>query len=266
MALALAGPAAASGPAPVTPVDQAAVARASARGTLMFAYDQAAWHGTDAMLAQLPDASATVGGYIVDGLADAPRLVFYDKSATRAVYVAQFDGGRLASGRVLGTGDDTALSAIDRRLIGAVAAARTALAADKAAFTCTAKPFNTVVLPPETPDGPVAVYFLTPQVSNDAIPFGGHYEIDVDAAGHAGPVRAFSRSCIAAPTHPALPAGATPTMFVISDPIDATPTEVHVFSSLALRLPVGVLTTTPMPRLWPVMGARIAPPLAVPAQ
>lgn len=260
LAAVLAWPVAANEPAPVTPAEQALVARASARGALMYAYDQAAWHGTDAMLTALPNPTAIVGGWIVDGPADAPRLVFYDKARTRAVYIAQFDRGRLTGSHVMKASDDDALSPLDRQMIAAEGAARTALLADKAVFTCASKPFNTVVLPPEAPGGVIAVYFLTPQTSNDAIPLGGHYEVDVDAGGHAGPVRAFTKTCIAAPTHPTMPPGGKPVEFFITHLLDPVPTEVHVFSSLALRLPVAVGTAAPTPRVWIVTGAAIGAP------
>lgn len=252
-----------AGPASVTPAEQALVARASARGGLIYAYDQAAWHGTDAMIAALPDYAARVGGWVVDGPADAPRLVFYTKAHDRAVYVVQYDHGRLTSAHAVAAGEDEALSPLDRQMIAAVEAARAALLADKAVFRCTDKPFNTVVLPPDIPGGAIGVHFLTPQVSNDAIPFGGHYEVEVDAGGRAGPVRAFSKGCLAAPTHPDLPKGARPTMFVITHLLDPVPTEVHVFSALALRLPVGVATVAPTPRLWPVNGLHISSPQAL---
>lgn len=44
-----------------------ALARASQRGALLYAYDQAAWHGTDDMLAKIGDPASRIGGYIVDG-------------------------------------------------------------------------------------------------------------------------------------------------------------------------------------------------------
>lgn len=262
--LALALGASAPGDAPITPAEQAAVARASERGALIYAYDQAAWHGTDDMFAKLADAADAaekIGGYVVDGPADAPRLVFFDKARTKAVYVARFERGRLIEGKVLGPGDDASLSPLDLRMIAALTLARTALAADKTVFTCADKPFNTVVLPPPTPDGPVAVYFLTPQTSNDAIPFGGHFEVDVDVAGHAGPVRRFSNACLAAPTHPKLPKGGKATFFAITHQLDPTPTEVHVFSSLAMHLSVLVATPGPPARIWPVEGTRIGAPV-----
>lgn len=128
-------------------------------------------------------------------------------------------------------------------------------------FTCAAKPFNTVVLPPSSANAPVSVYFLTPQTTNDAIPFGGHYEVDVDAAGRSSAVRRFTNSCLAMPTHPNLPKGAKPDSLVVSHLLDPTPTEIHVFSSLAMHLAVLVATPGPPPRLWTVQGTQIQDPV-----
>lgn len=237
------------------------VARASERGALLYAYDQAAWHGTDDMMAKLPGYQDKVGGYIADGPPTEPRLVFVDKSRTKAVYIARFDGSRLVNGKVLGAGDDTTLSALDRRMLDALNTARAALAADKTVFACAAQPFNTVVLPPASASAPVPVYFLTPQTTNNAIPFGGHYEVDVDVAGRAGPVRRFTNSCLNMATPPDLSNGGKPEFLVVTHLLDPTPTEVHVFSSLTLGLPVLVATPGPPLRLWTVRGANIEPPV-----
>lgn len=72
--------------------EQAAVQQALDRGTLIYAYDQAAWHGTDDMLAKIENPNEVLGGWIVDGPVNAPELVFYDKDEAdpHAVYVAQF--------------------------------------------------------------------------------------------------------------------------------------------------------------------------------
>ncbi|WP_425230490.1 hypothetical protein [Sphingomonas sp.] len=264
LALLLASPAPARASdtvAPLTAAEQSAVAVASARGAMLYAYDQAAWHGTDDMIARLPDYANRLAHYIVDGPATAPRLIFYDRQATpQALYVAQFRDGRLVEGKVLGPGDDRTLTPEDLRLIGALAAAKAALTDDGHAFLCANRPFNTVVLPPETPGGPIAVYFLSPQTSNDTLPFGGHYRIEVDAAGHAGPVHAFTRSCLPIPTHPPARDDAQPVGIVVSNLLDPTPTEIHVFSSLSIRRPVFVVTEQPTRRVWGVAGSRIRGP------
>ena len=77
-----------------TASEKAAADLALARGKLIYAYDQAAWHGTDAMLAKVKEPGALIGGWIVDGPASAPTLVFFDKDPAdpHAVYIAEFQG------------------------------------------------------------------------------------------------------------------------------------------------------------------------------
>jgi hypothetical protein len=236
-----------------------ALTRASQRGALLYAYDQAAWHGTDDMLSKIADPANKLGGYIVDGPANAPRLVFFDKAGSAAVYVATFNGNHLVEGHVLGPGDDHILSALDQRMVRALGAARAALVADGSARPCAAKPFNTVVLPPDSTAGPVSVYFLTPQTSTDVIPFGGHYEIDVDASGKAGSIRRFTNSCLNMPTRPRLPNGAKLEAIFVTHLLDPVPTEIHVFNSLVTGMPVMVGTASPE-MVWPVHGDRIGSP------
>ena len=78
--------------------EAAAVRQAEQRGAMIYAYDQAAWHGTDDLRAKMPDFAGKVGGWIVDGPAEAPELVFYDKNAAdpHAVDVAAVSDEELA--------------------------------------------------------------------------------------------------------------------------------------------------------------------------
>lgn len=232
----------------MTPDEAKAVQLALDRGTLLYYYDQAAWHGTDDMLAKIGKRQNEIGGWIVDGPANAAELLFYDKNAAdpRAVYVATFAGTKLVSGRVLGPGDDRTISPARKRLIAAVAAGRAAFERSDAS-RCVERSFNTVVLPPETLGGASLVYFLTPQTETKVIPFGGHYSFAIAADGTAGPMRRFTKSCIALQTDTKKD-GKSPEGLVISHLLDPTPTEIHVFSMLAARKTVYVITTDG--RLW----------------
>ena len=82
----------------------------------------------------------------------------------------------------------------------------------------------------------------------------------MDADGRAGPVRQFARSCLTVPT---APARGDAVGFVATHLLDPTPTEIHVFSSLALRKPIYVATMQPTQRLWVVNGTRIEAPRAL---
>jgi hypothetical protein len=239
----------------VSEVEQQAIRDAGTRGALLYAYDQAAWHGTDEMMAKLPDARSKVGGWIVDGPAEAPQLVFFDRdtAAPHAVFVADFRNGKLVSSRVAGPGEP-ALSPERRRLIAARAAATEALKA-KGFQRCSAQAMNTVVLPPAAPDAPIYVYLLTPQPDMNTIPFGGHYRVAVGPDGQPGEIRPFTNSCIAMSARP--PAGAKSAALVITHLLDPVPTEIHVFSSLVAHVPVMVATKDG--RIWAVAGPRITP-------
>jgi hypothetical protein len=219
------------------------------RGRLIYAYDQAAWHGTDDLVKRVPDHPSKVAGWIVDGPADAPQLVFYDKDDAdpHAVYVADFRGTRLSSSRVLGAVDDRSLSPARKAMIAARRAAVQALAAANVR-ACKDQPFNTVVLPPSAPGGPTLVYILTPQTDPKAVPLGGHYRIEVAGDGSAGKPRPFTNACMEMPF--ADKRGRRPEALVVTHLLDPIPTEIHVFASLATGLPIFVGTKDR--RVWAV--------------
>jgi hypothetical protein len=236
---------------------RAAIDFALERGRLIYAYDQAAWHGTDDLLARSANVASAVGGWIVDGAADAPELLFFDKDRTNpsAVYVARFEGTRLASARLLGPGDDRSISPVRRRMIAARDIAAAAIKASRKSRSCASRPFNTVVLPPASPDAPVPVYFLTPQERHDEYPLGGHFVVEVDATGKAGKVRRFTNSCLAIPASKG-DDPASPGFIFVTHLLDPTPTEIHVFTALTAGVPVMVGTTRPQ-ALWFVTGKEI---------
>lgn len=234
--------------------DAAAVQRALDRGAIIYSYDQAAWHGTDDMLVKLPDAAEVVGGWIVDGPANTPEIIFYDRNADdpKALYVANFRDHKLVSSRVLDDGDDRTLSAGRKAMIAAKRAAVASLQ-KKPLFACSDRPFNTVVLPPSSPGVPTLVYFLTPQTEADAIPLGGHHLFEV-LGGEVTATRSFTKSCVTPKPDPKEP---SPVSLFITHLLDPVPTEIHVFSSLAAKKPVYV--STPDARIWAVEGYQIRP-------
>ena len=91
IALSMSGAAAAAKPR-VTPAEASATRLAFERGQLIYAYDRAAWQGSDDLVAKVPDYASKVGGWIVDGPAEAPQLVFYDRdlATPHAVFIANF--------------------------------------------------------------------------------------------------------------------------------------------------------------------------------
>jgi hypothetical protein len=245
-------------PAPVlqiSAIEKVGIQQALERGTLIYAYDQAAWHGTDDLAAKMPDYPTKVRGWIVDGPAEAPVLIFFDKNEAdpRAVYIAQFRENRLVSGKVLGPADDRTLTPPRRAMIAALRTATQALV-HSGFGACKTQPFNTVVLPPAKADGPIVVYFLTPQTATDAVPFGGHYRFEIGPDGKVHGQRRFTNTCLEMPLHP--PGGEQSAGIGVTHLLDPVPTEIHVFTSLTTHLPVFVAITSNK-HLWKVDGATI---------
>lgn len=238
--------------AQIAPAEQAAIDLALKRGQTLYAYDQAAWHGTDDMLARIKNPQGAVGGYIVDGPAAAPTLIFFDQNAAdpHAVYVAQFRGNRLVSGRVLGDKDDRTLSPERKAMI---AARQKGLAAWQAAkpLYCGKSGPNLVVLPPERAGGPYLVYVMTPQTEARAWPVGGHFRVEVNADGTIGASRGFTRSCLSLGG----PADGKAVALMVTHLLDPVPTEIHVFTAIAAQMPVAVVTEGG--RMWMVTGDTI---------
>lgn len=247
-------PADAAPKARMTEAEGALVQQALDRGTLIYRYDRAAWLGTDDLKVKLPDFPSKVGGWIVDGPADSPQLVFYDKDEAdpQMVYVANFDGTRLVSSRILTQADNRSMSPGRKAMIAARRAAIDSIVASKAMF-CSKTPPNTVILPPAVPGSPILVYFLTPQSTLKSIPLGGHNLVEVSADGKAGKPRPFTKSCLEMPIEG--PDGKRPEALMVTHLLDPVPTEMHVFSSLAARLPIYV--SMKGKRVWAAEGARI---------
>lgn len=225
--------------------EAAAIALAGKRGQLLYAFDQAAWISTDAMVEKLPEADRPrIRGWVEEATEAGLKVTYYDDRAgePQAVYVATVRAGKLVSDHLVAAGEDGRLSPLALRLYGARRAA-----ADAERLICSEERPNTVVLPPETAGGPMAVYLLNP-MTDAVIPFGGHSRIEVGADGKPGPAHDFTKGCID------FEADKIPTALVVSHLLDPTPTEIHVFMSLTLGKPVYVATGQ---RLWVVEGANI---------
>jgi hypothetical protein len=95
---------------------------------------------------------------------------------------------------------------------------------------------------------------MTPQ-TDATYPLGGHFSVEVQSDGSVGKVRRFMNSCIAMGTSDA-PKGGKPVAFVITHLLDPTPTEIHVFTSLASKMPIYVSTSET--RVWEVDGNSIS--------
>lgn len=230
------------------------VAQASSVGSLLYAFDRAAWVSSDALTAQVPqDHLKGLGGYIVE-IAEAGvlRVTYYRGAAATAdvLFVVDVRDGEVVRSELL---------THPVRLLPAQASLARAreIAVERARERnykpCTNAPFNTVVLPSRD-NGPVAVYLLSAQKTADTWPMGGNYRVIVAPDGAVSASRPYSVGCLNV-TRPHLPAGAKPVGFIVSHLLDPTPTEVHVFASFSMHSPVFV--TTPDKRIWKVEGRAI---------
>lgn len=236
---------AAPAPAPeMTAAEVAGVQQAVDLGWLVYSYDQAAWHGTDAMLEDLPNARKLgVAGWIVNDIEDGWETVFYrpvKDGGFEAVWAGVYDGRKVIRRTSYAAGERT-LTAGEAALVQA-----TELARAQKAERCAASPFNTVVFPTGKPDGGFYAYLLTPQEKTGEIPFGGHHRFEI-VGGKVKERRGFTKSCLTIPL--AGDKGKRPEALTVTHLLDATPTEIHVFSVYAAGLPVYVLTSE-NDRVW----------------
>ncbi|KKI20358.1 hypothetical protein [Sphingomonas sp. Ag1] len=238
------------------PTVEQRMAQASAIGAMLHAFDRAAWVSSDALTAAIAkDRLGALGGYVVEA-ADPQilRVTYYRGTAAeaRAFFVADVRDGKVVRQDVLAT----PVALTDAQMVLARAreiAARHA--AERAYKPCTPLPFNTVVLPPRGAR-PVAVYLLSARQDADSYPVGGHYRVIVGPDGTVVTSRPYSVGCLNI-TRPKLPAGATPVGVTVNHLLDPAPTEIHVFTSYSMRMPV--LVSTREGRMWKVEGARITP-------
>jgi hypothetical protein len=223
-------------PAPITAEEEAGVRLALDRAQLLYRYDQAAWHTTDALTNEVPEvALATVRGWVVTPDGAGYRVTYYsgERGAEhRAVYSAVWTGGTSVRDRQLRAVDDNRLSADEARL-----AAASDAVAEEGPLRCSDRRFNRVVLPRATADGADLVYLLTPQTETNSIPLGGHHRAEVKD-GKVVSMRSFSKSCLNMPLEEKAEA------LAVSHLLDPTPTEIHFFSVFAAQKPIYVLTTS----------------------
>jgi hypothetical protein len=230
----------------------AAVRAAVDRGELLYVYDRAAWQGTDDLRARYPALLTQIGGHVISGDEATTELVFYDKSKAKAVYRARFTNTKLTASGPAGA-DRVPLTMLERQLIQAKDKGAEAFARAKVGTCGSGKP-NLAVLPSTAPGGAVTVYLTTPQTDPKSFPLGGHYSVEVRPDGSTGEVRRFTNACIDM-SRSVLPKDAGPAVFFITHLLDPTPTEIHVFTSLASEMPIGVMTGPS--RVWLVDGNRV---------
>lgn len=235
--------------------DMAGVQLALNRGQLLYAYDQAAWHGTDAMVedarsqGKMDELSFKAGGWVIRTAEESSlEFVIFDKSldSPKLLYVARLtEGGTKVIAHSFPIGEKSEPDAVTLRLIKAHRIALEAIDG-KEILRCSQKAFNIAVLPPEA-DGAIPVYLLTPQTQMEEVPFGGHTRLTVAADGTVGAAHPFTKTCLSLPSASTKNA---PKALVVTQLLDPLPTEIDVFTMFAARLPLCI--GTPDGRIWSV--------------
>lgn len=202
-------------------------------GQALYQYDQAAWHGTDAFLADLPDGfdNGTVRGYVVTPHEKPKWLNVVFRSDEGVIWEARVKGKRvrdarwLAQPRALSKDEQARVDAVDTAIPEVTEACQDRL------------PMNTAVLPvPDSDD--LYVYVLSPMKDMGEAVFGRHHRIRVSGNGLTLiNSRTFTKSCLVVSAHTDRGERVGITASHLLDPF---PQETHVFVSLQHDLPVYV--------------------------
>ena len=237
-----------------TAAEKALLEAAGERGRLLFELDRAAWVTTDDMLERIGRRDIPIKGWVVerDGT-EAYRVTYFGDGPAGPVawYSGSVRSGKVISAEVFPEAARPPLTAAQLRLKQAADAAR--------GFTeyrpCTPARFNLALVPPDSPEAPVEAYLLSAQTETAVYPLGGHYRLRIGPGGEVLSHRRFMNSCMNVDTSDTGD-GAKAAALVLTHLLDPVPTEIHVWSSLAMRKPIFVGTTEPH-RIWAVDGERI---------
>lgn len=239
----------------------AAVAAALERGNLLYAYDQAAWHSTDALLAEIDTAKhPELRGYVSEpGEDGALNVTFYGERTNGLFAFARYTvlGSKVIKGGRLSQDADTSLSQNALRMIAARDTAIKAMQERKWGF-CNRNQPNLLVLP-NGADGATSVYIMSSSTTEGLFPAGGHYRFDIAADGTLTSARPFTKSCL--DVRSIDDKGNKAEMGFVTHSLDAQPTEIHVFISLTLKMPMMIGTANG--QFWSIENGKIAPVTSV---
>jgi hypothetical protein len=245
-----------------TPAHLEAVKEAEQRGAEIYAYDQAAWHSTDAFQRDLKKRKWTIeraqqeglSGFIVEPAEDGLLLAtYYIYKDARFTAMARYwvRGSKVERGGFVRPGQNPNLSVQGIVLVLAREKATDAAAGQKL-FTCTRGRFNTVVLPPRQ-DFTIPVYLMSSSVETGVFPAGGHFLFVMGADGKLVSHRAFSKGCVNVDSR-RLPKKSEG--FGVSHMLDPQPTEIHAFVSYNVPVKLFVIVE-PGNELWEVDRGKI---------
>lgn len=227
---------------PLTPELKAQMAANLARGDLLYEYDQAAWHTTDAMMIAVPEAlKKLLRGYVITPDGDNLRITFYGVDTGRefAIYSAAWDGKTIVRPILSSAEPRPQVSAAEQRMIAARSVATNIKVIEKLGFCSEGTP-NVAVIPGATTADPISVYVMTPQTENGIWPLGGHHRIDVKD-GRIVAQRAFTKSCVNLGN--AAKKDEIPLTMAVTHLLDPIPTEIHAFTVHTSDVPLVVGTS-----------------------
>src|ERR1044072_2921996 len=149
-----------------TPASEAELAQITERGRNLAAYDVAAWHGTDAVMALQP-VEGSVGRYIVKRTSDGWTVVFGRLNEKRDKFLINYEAIQGSTPKEfkaskLGPAKEDA---------GFFLFAARAIDTSLADFKGESRPYNVAVLP--APSTQLYVYVLPAQTKNGVYPLGG---------------------------------------------------------------------------------------------
>ena len=241
---------------PLTPQEQAQLEANMARGDLLYAYDQAAWHVTDAALKMLPkEAPVRLKGYIVTPDPSGYRTTFYggDKGRYFRGYSGVWTGKDVKDAQLYPLDGTVPVTTEEARLIDARTVALASGSEDL--FLCSKSPPNTAVIPGPGPNDPISVYVLSSSTEKGVLHLGGHSRIDVKD-GKVVAQRKFTNGCVTFDSNEQHGDGTA--AFVITHVLDPVPTEIHYFSRRYMSVPLAVGTQNEMLYWLDLKDGRVA--------
>jgi hypothetical protein len=220
----------------------------------MFVQDQAAWHATDALVAQHPQTqlmAEKVRGWIVEDGTDGTlvRFIRAGEDGPEAAYDIRY-----AAGADYAHDKPTVSIPADRHLSDAEKIQYSArLLAIKSLTERCGDNYNTVVLKDPEGDGWLA-WALAATNNPSKIMAGGHHRLTVSADGtKVIQMDALSRSCLV--LDKASPDGKKVDALLVTQLVSDLPVETYVFLSLENGFPFLVLT--PDKKVWEVANGHM---------
>ena len=232
-------------------------ASAEALGNRMHAFDQAAWHATDALAASIELSSVKQPrGYVVlpregDTMLDTVFVVERE-GALREFARFTVDGSTVVAGGLI-EGDLPQLSDKAERMLNARGPAIEAMG-EAGYGLCSESSPNTLTLPPDK-DGTIAFFLLTSTLDARYYPIGGHYRADIAADGQVANTRRYMNTCLDMPVQ-LPPSGGSVGRPAVSYLLGDSPSEIHVFASHQFPNGLFVITSSNN-KLWLIENGKI---------